>query len=195
MNRARTIDMKRALSHPARRRLLRRLHDQDRPCHSLELARETGVPLSSITYHLRVLQLCRVTRSIEDQAVVDPAVRGHELAVADARWLRGELDATKSEDKADARSCPVAMKVSPKARRGRKRRPTPPRRIRTTSALLRTRWSGLGGLLTGAHDTPRLGLAWHPRRMARWTPAADSNRAKPYEYLYRATGNPLVQWR
>jgi hypothetical protein len=81
--------------------MLRRLHGQDRPCSSLELARETGLPVSSIAYHLRVLQLCRVTKPIEGQAALDPAVPGHESAVSENGWLRDQLAATKAEDEAD----------------------------------------------------------------------------------------------
>jgi hypothetical protein len=101
MNRARTIDLRRALSHPARRRVLRQLHDQDRPCSSVELVRGTGLPVSSMAYHLRVLQLCRVTKPIERQAALDPTVPGHQSAVSEDRWLRTQLEATKTEDEAD----------------------------------------------------------------------------------------------
>jgi predicted transcriptional regulator len=83
--------------------MLRRLVDKDGPCSSAQLARETGLPAPSITYHLRVLQQCKATRPIKEQADLDPAVLTHESAISENRWVRRKLDATKARDEAERR--------------------------------------------------------------------------------------------
>ena len=98
MNRARTIDLTRALSHPARRRVLRRLHAENRPCSRVELARESGLEEHSVDYHLRVLQLCRITKPIK--RAVSTSAAAHQSDVSKDRWVRAQLAATKAEDEA-----------------------------------------------------------------------------------------------
>jgi hypothetical protein len=100
MNRARTIDLTRAMKHPARRRVLRRLHAEDRPCSSLELARESSLSASCTAYHLRVLQACRITKPVERQAVPAPAAARHRSIVSEDRWVRAHLATTHAEDEA-----------------------------------------------------------------------------------------------
>lgn len=88
------------MSHPARRRALRRLHTKDRPCRSLELARESGLPEPSLAYHLRVLQLCRITKPVERQTVSDPVATRHRSVVSGNRWLKDHLATTYAADEA-----------------------------------------------------------------------------------------------
>jgi predicted transcriptional regulator len=97
----RTIDLTRALSHPARRRVLRRLHAEGRPCNRVELARESGAEEHSVDYHLRVLQVCRITKPIKRASSASAAA--HQSNVAEDRWVKAQLTATKAEDEAAAR--------------------------------------------------------------------------------------------
>jgi DNA-binding transcriptional ArsR family regulator len=48
-------DLIKALSHRARRQILRTLHRGDEPRSPVELAKDVGVGLSSLSYHMRVL--------------------------------------------------------------------------------------------------------------------------------------------
>jgi DNA-binding transcriptional ArsR family regulator len=101
MNCARTIDLTRALSHPARRRALRRLHAEGRPCSRVELARGSGLEERSVDYHLGLLQLCRITKPIKRAASTSAAAL--ESNVADDPWVRWRLTATEAEDEAAVR--------------------------------------------------------------------------------------------
>lgn len=109
----RTIDITRALRHPARRRMLRRLNAERRPCSLVELAREAGLPQREFGYHLRVLEACKVTEPVKQKAAPDSAAPRHQTDVADDRWVRAQLAATKVEDEAGpfGRS-PVVVKAS-----------------------------------------------------------------------------------
>lgn len=100
MNRGRTIDLTRAMRHPARRRTLRRLHAENRPCSSLELTQDSGLSAPCMAYHLRVLQACGITKSVERQAVPDPAAARHQSVVSNDRWVGAFLVATHAEDEA-----------------------------------------------------------------------------------------------
>lgn len=99
MNPARTIDLTRAMSHPARRRALRRLHDDDQPFNALELERKFDLPVDCVTYHLQVLGLCRTTKPAERQED-DPTSTRHRSVVSEDRWVRDHLAVTRAEDEA-----------------------------------------------------------------------------------------------
>jgi hypothetical protein len=98
MNRARTIDLTRAMSHPARRRVLRRLHVEDRSFSPLELARESDLTVACMAYHLKVLGRCRTTKPVEPAD--DPAAARHRSAVSADRWVGDHLARTRAEDEA-----------------------------------------------------------------------------------------------
>lgn len=100
MNRARRIDLRRAISHPARRRALRRLHANDRPFSSDELARQLGLPVAGLDYHLRVLELYGATKSTEGQGGPSPTAARHQSVISDDRWIRTRLAETGFEDEA-----------------------------------------------------------------------------------------------
>ncbi|MGC1164795.1 MAG: helix-turn-helix domain-containing protein [Solirubrobacterales bacterium] len=100
MNRTRTIELTRAISHPARRRVLRTLQAEIRPCSLSELAQSSGLSVRRVDYHLRVLQQCKATKSIEGQvAPRSPAAR-YQSEVSEDRWVRARLAATEAEDEA-----------------------------------------------------------------------------------------------
>jgi len=103
MKRRRTIDTTRALSNPARRRMLRRLNAERRPCSPIELADEAGLPQRAAGYHLRVLEACRVTKPVKQKAASDSTAVRHQSDVADDRWVRAQLAKTKAEDETAAR--------------------------------------------------------------------------------------------
>jgi len=79
MKRRRTIDTTRALSHPVRRRMLRRLNAERRPCSSIELAREAGLQPGGATVTCAYLRLAesrsrssRKRRPIRRQLTTSP---------------------------------------------------------------------------------------------------------------------------
>lgn len=116
MRRRRTIDTTRALSHSACRRMLRTLNAERRPCSSVELAREADLSPRAVDYHLQVLQICRVTKPVEDRTTRDPVMARHQSVVSEDRWVGAQLAATKDEDEAGR---PVSGPVTMKGRRFR----------------------------------------------------------------------------
>lgn len=96
MNRLPTTELTNAISHQARRRILRALDAQSRPCSLPELAREAGLPLPSANYHLRVLQGCGAMRSTPEENAAGTAT--YESAVSEQQWLSARLAATEAED-------------------------------------------------------------------------------------------------
>jgi predicted transcriptional regulator len=92
------MDLTRVICHPVRRGVLRRLHIEDRQYSALELATKMGLPVECMDYHLRVLQWCRATKSIETQAIADPTAALHQSAVSADGWLVNQLAATKVRD-------------------------------------------------------------------------------------------------
>lgn len=91
------VGLARAVDHPIRRRALRRLNAGE-TCSSVEIAQELGLPLSSITYHLRVLQLYGAAKVV--QGSPSSTVARYESTVADDRWVFARLAATEAEDEA-----------------------------------------------------------------------------------------------
>jgi hypothetical protein len=55
----------------------------------------------SVDYHLGVLQLCRITKPIK--RAVSASAAAHQSNVAEDRWVRAQLTATKAKDEAAAR--------------------------------------------------------------------------------------------
>lgn len=109
MNRTRTTELTRALGHPDRRRVLRTLHSEIRPCSLAELAHSSGLSVRRVDYHLRVLQACKVTKSIEGLATPGLPAARYRSEVSEDRWVRAKLAATQAEDEA---SLPGAASTS-----------------------------------------------------------------------------------
>jgi DNA-binding transcriptional ArsR family regulator len=95
MNRSRTTELTNAISHPARRSVLRGLHGQSGPCSLPELARDAGLSLPSADYHLRVLQGCGATHPIPE---VTGRTLSHQSTVSEHQWVRAQLAATAADD-------------------------------------------------------------------------------------------------
>jgi DNA-binding transcriptional ArsR family regulator len=63
-----------ALSHPLRRRILRKLHDVDEARSPGELSEAFSLPVGNLSYHIKVLQ------------------QTHAVALTDTRPVRGTLE-------------------------------------------------------------------------------------------------------
>lgn len=92
------LDRQTALEHATRRRILRQLHEGETPQTPLELAAREGQPLSSISYHARVLTGCGLVSSATTRRLRGNAQPCLISTVRDDRRIRLLLAATEAED-------------------------------------------------------------------------------------------------
>jgi DNA-binding transcriptional ArsR family regulator len=97
--------LEKALGHPTRRRVLRRLHAEAGSPGSLEVARALHLSLPTAAYHMRVLLLCGAARLVEGPP--GSASVSYEYQVGDHRWVAAQLAATEAEDETIARRGPA----------------------------------------------------------------------------------------
>ncbi|MBS1879125.1 MAG: helix-turn-helix transcriptional regulator [Actinobacteria bacterium] len=87
-----------ALRHPLRRRILRRM-DDERPISPRELSHQLQVPLSNVSYHVRVLVDCAAVTLVGTQPVRGSMKHFYRSAI-DAPWARQVLGISEAEDEA-----------------------------------------------------------------------------------------------
>lgn len=87
-----------ALNHPLRRRIMRALHEAGEARSPRELSRDLRVPLSNLSYHVRVLEEKRVL-ALTDCRPVRGSFEHFYFSVLPAQGLAIELlDSTAEED-------------------------------------------------------------------------------------------------
>lgn len=95
---------------------------EGRPRSSVELSLELSEPLSSIAYHLRVLQLCGAAKRTASSPSIKSGVACHQSVVSGDRLVADQLAATEAQDEAVLRR-PVDKRprraISSLARAGR----------------------------------------------------------------------------
>lgn len=89
-------DLLTALRHPLRRRILRRM-DDDQAISPRELSRQLQEPLSNVSYHVRVLVDCSAVTLVETQPVRGSMQHFYCNAI-DAPWARQVLGMSEDED-------------------------------------------------------------------------------------------------
>lgn len=89
-------DLLTALRHPLRRRILRRM-DDDEAISPRELSQQLEEPLSNVSYHVRVLVDCSAVTLVDTQPVRGSMQHFYCNAV-DAPWARQVLGMSAGED-------------------------------------------------------------------------------------------------
>jgi DNA-binding transcriptional ArsR family regulator len=92
------IERQLALEHPARRRILRRLHRNEEAQTPIDLAARERQPLSSISYHARVLTSCGLVSSASTRHVRGNAQPCLVSTVREDRRVCSLLAATEASD-------------------------------------------------------------------------------------------------
>jgi len=89
-------DLLTALRHPLRRRILRRMDDQE-AISPRELSRQLHEPLSNVSYHVRVLVDCSAVTLVDTQPVRG-SMKHFYCSAIDAPWARQVLGISEAED-------------------------------------------------------------------------------------------------
>lgn len=91
-------DMLLAISHPLRRRILRKLAERDEPTSPIQLADELGGPLGKIAYHVRVLWRLGTVSAAGEQHVRGAVEHFYLSTIKDDPPIETLLEETKKED-------------------------------------------------------------------------------------------------
>jgi DNA-binding transcriptional ArsR family regulator len=89
-------DLLTALRHPLRRRILRRMDDEE-AISPRELSRQLAEPLSNVSYHVRVLVDCSAVTLVDTQPVRG-SMQHFYCSSIDAPWARQVLGISEVED-------------------------------------------------------------------------------------------------
>jgi DNA-binding transcriptional ArsR family regulator len=89
-------DLLTALRHPLRRRILRRMDEED-AISPRDLSRLLGQPLSNVSYHVRVLVDCGAVTLVDTQPVRG-SMQHFYCSAIDAPWARQVLGISETED-------------------------------------------------------------------------------------------------
>ncbi len=90
LNRTKENDLLAALGNPLRRRILRRMRDED-AISPLELAREFDLPVSNMAYHVRVLAGCGAITLVRVKPVRG-AIKHFYRSSLEPPWARQIID-------------------------------------------------------------------------------------------------------
>lgn len=82
-----------ALAHPLRRRILRRMIEDEVEISPRELALHLGEQLSRLSYHVRILAWCDAIELVRTEQVRGSTQHFYRVIVG-ARWARMALEAT-----------------------------------------------------------------------------------------------------
>lgn len=88
-----TGDLFVALAHPVRRRILRKMIEDEVEISPRDLALDLGEPLSRLSYHVRILAWCGAIEMLRTEQVRGSTQHFYRVIV-DARWARMALEAT-----------------------------------------------------------------------------------------------------
>ena len=91
-------DLLTALRHPLRRRILRRM-DEDEAISPRELSRQLEEPLSNVSYHVRVLVDCSAVTLVDTQPVRGSMQHFYCSSIA-TPWARQVLGISEADDEA-----------------------------------------------------------------------------------------------
>ncbi len=91
-------DLLTALRHPLRRRILRRM-DDDEAISPRDLSRQLDEPLSNVSYHVRVLVDCAAVTLVDTQPVRG-SMQHFYCSSIDTPWARQVLGISEAEDEA-----------------------------------------------------------------------------------------------
>jgi len=86
-----TGDLFMALAHPLRRRILRKMIEDEVEISPRDLARDLGEPLGRLSYHVRVLALCSAIELVRMEQVRNSNQHLYRVIV-DARWAQMALE-------------------------------------------------------------------------------------------------------
>ncbi|HWB68966.1 MAG TPA: helix-turn-helix domain-containing protein [Solirubrobacterales bacterium] len=84
-----------ALGSPLRRRILRGMEGD--PTSPGKLAESMGVPLSTVSYHVRILDRCAALELVKEKPVRGAIEHFYRSAVT-AKWARMALEESRAED-------------------------------------------------------------------------------------------------
>jgi DNA-binding transcriptional ArsR family regulator len=92
-----------ALGHPLRRRILRKMLQEDRELSPRELSSSLSESLSALSYHVRVLAECRAVKLVRVKPIRGSSQHFYRPTVK-AEWARSALEETEARPKRRARS-------------------------------------------------------------------------------------------
>lgn len=93
-----TKDLFTALAHPVRRRILRKLIEDDAEVSPLELSTQLSEQLSALSYHVRVLAECKAVRLVRTRQIRGSTQHFYRLNLK-AEWARSALKTTRDRPK------------------------------------------------------------------------------------------------
>jgi DNA-binding transcriptional ArsR family regulator len=91
-------DVLKALNHPLRRRILRSLHDGGGPRSPIQLSRALRVPVSNVSYHVRVLRDRGVVALVSTRPVRGSSEHFYASSLAGNAVAVQLLESTAAED-------------------------------------------------------------------------------------------------
>jgi len=94
----RRVLMVMAIAHPLRRRMLRMIVKHGEPLSPVQMAKELGLPVGTITYHARVLWHFEAVEPIREPQVCGAAEHLYEVTIENDRPIETLLDETREAD-------------------------------------------------------------------------------------------------
>jgi DNA-binding transcriptional ArsR family regulator len=91
-------DLFTALSHPVRRRVLRKLIDEGAELSPRELAAQLSEPLSALSYHVRILAECKAIKLVRTKQIRGSTQHFYRPNLK-AEWARSALETTRDRPK------------------------------------------------------------------------------------------------
>lgn len=88
----------RALNHRIRRRILRVLQTADGPRSPARIAEVLGVPLSNVSYHIKVLVDFQTVKMVDEQQGLGNIQHFYESIVKDNATIHALLETTRETD-------------------------------------------------------------------------------------------------
>ncbi len=90
----------RALNHNLRRRILRQLNETEEPQSPVKLAKQLGVPLSNVSYHVGVLHRLGAIARVDQRPVRGAVEHFYVSSVKDNTPIQALLEGTRELDEA-----------------------------------------------------------------------------------------------
>ncbi|MGC1851308.1 MAG: winged helix-turn-helix domain-containing protein [Solirubrobacterales bacterium] len=94
----RHADLRTAIDHPRRRRILRMLHDRGEPCNPIEIALKVEGPLGLIAYHVRVLRELGAVERVGEEGEQDSVEHFYESRIEGDPSIEAMLDEAEEEE-------------------------------------------------------------------------------------------------